>query len=97
MHEGRLIASVHRGRQLIPIWHRVEFAQQFHMPAIQVGVQAGFVLRSVRAEGTVELWFHATFVLQMSRQAGVVIVHLATVLARIGDFLAVKVAQRTRL
>ena len=67
------------------------------MSAIQVGVQAGFVLRSVRAEGTVEFWFHATFMLQMSCQAGVVIVYLATVLARIGDFLAVKVAQRTRL
>lgn len=67
------------------------------MPAVQVGVQAGLVLRSVRTEGTVELGFHATFVLQMPRQAGVVIVYLATVLARIGDFLAVQVAHGTRL
>ena len=58
-------------------------------------VQAGFVLRSVRAEWTVELGFHPAFVLQMPRQTGVVIVHLAAILARIGDFLAVEVSHRS--
>lgn len=67
------------------------------MPAVQMGIQAGLVLGPVRAERTVELWFHAALVLQMPRQAGVVIVYFAAVLARIGDFLAVEVAQRVSL
>ena len=92
-----LIPGIHGGRQLVPIWHSVKFAQKFHMPAVQMRVQAGFVLRSVRAEWTVELGFHPAFVLQMPRQTGVVIVHLAAILARIGDFLAVEVSHRSWL
>lgn len=92
-----LIAGIHGWGQLVSVWHRVEFAQELHMPAVEVSVQAGLVLRSVRAEGTVELWFHAALVLQMPGQAGVVIVHFATVLARVGDSLAVQVARRTLL
>lgn len=94
---NQLIPGIHRGRKFVSVRCRVQVVQQLHVSAVQVRIQTGLVLRSVSAEGTVKLWFHAALVLQMPRQTGVVIVHLAAVLARIGDSLTVQVAHRPRL
>lgn len=92
-----LVASVHGRRELVPVRHRVELAEELHVSAVQMGVQAGLVLRPVRAQGTVELGLHAALVLQMPRQARVVIVDLAAVLAGIGDPSTVEEPHRPRL
>lgn len=58
------------------------------MPAIQVSIQARFVLRPVRAQRTMELGLHAALVLQMPRQTGIVAIDLAAIPARVCHPLA---------
>lgn len=56
-------------------------------------VQAGLVFGSVGTQRTVKLRFDATFVLEVSREARMIVVDLAAVLAGIRDSLTVQEAQ----
>lgn len=67
------------------------------MPAIQVRVQARFMLRPVRTQGTVELGLYTALVLQMPGQAGIVAIDLAAILARVCHSLAIQIANRARI
>lgn len=96
-----LIAGV-QGGDLAAVGHTthrlgVVLVQQFHVPAVQVGVQARFVLGPVRTQGTVELGFHAALVLQVPGQAGVVAVDLPAILAGVGHPLTIQIAHRARI
>lgn len=82
---SKLIPGAHGGRQLVPTGHRIEVTEKLHVSPVEMSVQAGLVLGSVRTQRAVELGFDTALVLQVPRQAGVVVVHLAAVLARIGD------------